>query len=164
MKRLELLDANHNRNNFDCGSEALNQYLQRTARQHNQKGISRTLVLVDTERPQIVIGFFTLALCEISTRILPSKWAKKYPTIVAGVKLARLAVDKSYQRQGIGKILMIEAMKKALIIADNAGVIGLFVDAKDEVAKSYYNRYGFVELKDHPLKMFLPLATVREII
>ena len=164
MKRLELLDANHNRNNFDCGSEALNQYLQRTARQHDQKGISRTFVLVDTERPQIVIGFFTLALCEISTRIIPSKWAKKYPTIVAGVKLARLAVDKSYQRQGIGKILMIEAMKKALIIADNAGVIGLFVDAKDEVAKSYYNRYGFVELKDHPLKMFLPLATVREII
>ena len=89
---------------------------------------------------------------------------KNIPTLVAGVQLARLAVDKSYQRQGIGKILMIEAMKKALIIADNAGVIGLFVDSKDEVAKSYYNRYGFVELKDHPLKMFLPLATVREII
>ena len=164
MKRIELLEATHNRKNFDCGSEALNQYLQQTARQHNQKGISRTFVLVDTEKPQIVIGFFTLALCEICTRKLPSKWAKKYPTIVAGVKLARLAVDKSYQHQGMGAILMIEAMKKALIIADNAGVIGLFVDAKDELAKSYYNRYGFVDFEDNPLKMFLPLATVREIV
>ena len=58
---------------------------------------------------------------------------------------------------------MIEAMKRALVIADNAGVIGLFVDAKDEAAKEYYQRYDFVSLRDNPLSLFLPLATIREI-
>ncbi|AFZ34843.1 GCN5-related N-acetyltransferase [Stanieria cyanosphaera PCC 7437] len=164
MKLIKLLDTSHNRDNFDCGSEALNRYLQQTARQHNTKGISRTFVLIDSEQPQTIIGFFTLALCEVHATQLPNKWSKKYSATIAGVKLARLAVAKTYQRQGIGEILMVEAMKRALIIADNAGVIGLFVDAKDEAAKEYYHRYDFVSLEDNPLKMFLPLATIREII
>jgi GNAT superfamily N-acetyltransferase len=164
MKLIKLLDNSGDRNNFDCGSEALNRYLQQTARQHNQKGISRTFVLVDSEQPHAIIGFFSLALCEIRTTELPNNWGKKYPFSIAGVKLARLAVAKTYQRQGIGTILMVEAMKRALIIADNAGVIGLFVDAKEEVAKEYYYRYDFVSLEDHPLKMFLPLSTIREML
>lgn len=164
MKLIKLLDTFHERDNFDCGSEALNLYLQQTARQHNKKGISRTFVLIDSAQPQTIIGFFTLALCEVRTIQLPKKWTKKYPATIAGVKLARLAVAKSYQRQGIGEILMLEAMKRALIIADNAGVIGLFVDAKDEAAKDYYYQYGFVSFEDNPLKMFLPLSTIRELI
>jgi len=163
MKLIKLLDGTCDRKNFDCGKEALNRYLQQTARQHNKKGISRTFVLSDSEQSQRIIGFFTLALCEIRAVQLPSKWSKKYPASIAGVKLARLAVDKNYQRQGIGEILMVEAMKRALIIADNAGVIGLFVDAKDEAAKEYYERYNFASLIDNPLKMFLPLATIKEI-
>lgn len=164
MKVIELLDKSHARNNFDCNSEVLNCYLRQTARQHNQKGISRTFVLVDTEKPKIIIGFFTLSLCEIRAEKLTEKLAKKYPSIVSGVKLARLAVDRNWQRQGIGEILMVEAMKRAIVIADNAGVIGLFVDAKDEKAKKYYLRYGFVSLQDNPLEMFLPLSTIRDLI
>ncbi|MGL5942136.1 MAG: GNAT family N-acetyltransferase [Waterburya sp.] len=164
MKVIELLNKSHNRNNFDCNSEALNRYLRQTARQHNQKGISRTFVLVDTEKPAIIIGFFTLSLCEVRTAKLTKELAKKYPSIVCGVKLARLAIDKNWQRQGIGEILMVEAMKKAIVIADNAGIIGLFVDAKDEKAKNYYLRYGFVSLQDNPLEMFLPLSTVRDLV
>jgi ribosomal protein S18 acetylase RimI-like enzyme len=164
VKRIELLDKSHDRDSFNCGSELLNQYLQQIARQHNQKGISRTFVLVDTEQPQTIIGFFTLCLCEIRTTKLPSNLAKKYPITVPGIKLARLAIEKSWQRKGIGEILMVEAMKRSIIIADNAGVIGLFVDAKDEAAKGYYSRYDFVSLEDNPLEMFLPLATIRQII
>lgn len=168
MRLIKLLDSSCYRQNFDCGSDALNRYLQQTAKQHNKKGISRTFVLVDIEQldtgqPQTIIGFFTLAICEIRSSQLPNKWKKKYPSAIAGVKLARLAVAKAYQRQGIGEILMVEAMKKALIIADNAGVIGLFVDAKDEAAKGYYLRYGFISFVDSPLKLFLPLTTIREI-
>lgn len=164
MKSIKLLDSSVDRNNFDCGNEVLNHYLRAIARQHNKKGISRTFVLVDSSQPQTIIGFVTLALCEIRAVQLPNKWSKKYPATIAGVKLARLAVDKKYQRQGIGEILMVEAMKRALIIADNAGVIGLFVDAKDEAAKKYYQRYDFVSLSDNPLSMFLPLATIGKII
>lgn len=157
---VELLDKRHNRDDFNCGNEALNQFLKQTARQHIQKGISRTFVLIDTEQPDIIISFFTLTLCEVRVEKLPPKFAKKYPSKVAGVKLARLAVDKAYQRQGIGEIMMIEAMRRAVVVAENAGGIGLFVDAKDEAAKSYYNRYGFVSLEDAFLEMFLPLSTI----
>ncbi|ELS04448.1 acetyltransferase [Xenococcus sp. PCC 7305] len=167
MKIIELLDKTHNRADFNCSNEYLNQYLQRTARQHNQKGISRTFVLTDTasEKPKVIIGFFTLSLCEVRSAKLPPSLAKKYPLTVPGVKLSRLAVNINWQGKGIGKILMIEAMKRAVIITDNnAGVMGLFVDAKDERAKQYYNRYSFASLEDSPLEMFLPLATIRQII
>ncbi len=160
MRVVELLDKRHNRDDFNCGNEALNRFLKQTARQHIQKGISRTFVLVDTEQPDIIISFFTLTLCEVRVEKLPPKFAKKYPSKVAGVKLARLAVNKAYQRQGIGEIMMIEAMRRAVVVAENAGGIGLFVDAKDEAAKTYYNRYGFVSLEDAFLEMFLPLSTI----
>ena len=162
MKRIELLDQSHDRNAFDCSSEALNQFLRQTARQHIQKGISRTFVLTDSEQPESILGFFTLSLCEVRAEKLSPKLAKKYPSNVPGVRLARLAVAKEWQRQGIGEILMIEAMQRTLLIAENVGIISLFVDAKDEAAKAYYDRYGFVSLEDTPLELFLPLATIKQ--
>lgn len=164
MKRIELLDKSHNRTEFDCGNHALNQYLQQTARQHTQRGISRTFVLIDSSQATTIIGYFTLSICEIRSVKLPPNIAKKYPQTIAGIKLARLAVNKTYQRQGIGEILMIDAMKKAVNIAGLAGVIGLFVDAKDETAKNYYARYGFISLEDNDLSMFLPLPTIRQLL
>ena len=162
MRIVELLNKSHNRNSFDCGNEALNKFLKQIARQHIQKGISRTFVLVDTEQPEIIMSFFTLTLCEVRVEKFLSNFSKKYPSKVPGVKLARLAVSEAYQRQGIGEIMMIEAMKRALIVAENAGGIGLFVDAKDEAAKTYYSRYGFVSLEDAFLEMFLPLSTIMQ--
>jgi ribosomal protein S18 acetylase RimI-like enzyme len=160
MKIVELLNASHNRTGFDCGSEALNRYLKQTARQHIQKGISRTLVLVDSANPVEIIGFFTLTLCEVRSEKMPPALSKKYPDKVPGIKLARLAVAKQFQRQGIGEILMVEAMQRALLVAETAGGIGLFVDAKDDGAVNYYQRYGFVCLPDSRLEMFLPLSVM----
>ena len=164
VKVIELLNSSHDRQGFDCGNEHLNQFLRQIARQHIQKGISRTFVLVDREQPQVIIGFFTLSLCEVRAEKLPPRWSKKYPPKVPGVKLARLAVASNWQRQGIGQILMVEAMQRAVTIAENAGVIGLFVDAKSEAAASYYERYGFVSLADSRLEMFLPLSTIQQIL
>lgn len=164
MKVIELLDKHHDRDRFDCGKKALNQFLKQTARQHIQKGISRTFVLIDTEQPKVIIGFFSLTLCEVRVEKLPSQFAKKYPNIFPGVKLARLTVNKDYQRQGIGEVMIIEAMQRALVVAENAGGIGLFVDAKDEAAKSYYSLYGFVSFEDTSLEMFLPLSTIAKML
>lgn len=161
MKVVELPEKCHDRDGFDCGNEALNQFLRQTARQHIQKGISRTFVLVETESPNIIIiGFFTLSLCEVQSARFSPQLAKKYPLKVPGVKLARLAVVRTSQRKGIGGILIVEAMQRAVIVAENAGGIGLFVDAKDTAAKTYYESYGFTSLQDNPLVMFLPLSTI----
>lgn len=77
-----------------------------------------------------------------------------------GVKLARLAGAKNFHKLGIGSILLVESMKRAKVIADNAGVIGLFVDAKSLEVKKYYERFGFEGTEEHPLLLFLPLSTI----
>jgi ribosomal protein S18 acetylase RimI-like enzyme len=162
--KLELLSRAHDRDGFDCGSEPLNTYLRQTARQHTERGISRTFVLVEQSaaEPKSVAGYFTLNICQLRAEQLPAEVASRLPREVAGVKLGRLAVAKARQRQGLGRLLLVAAMKKFVEVFDSAGGIGLFVDAKDNAAKAYYERFGFVSLPDTALLLFLPLQTIRE--
>jgi GNAT superfamily N-acetyltransferase len=160
MLRIELLSPGHDREGFSCGERDLDDYLKRTARQHNDKGISRTFVLVDLDEPAKILGFFTLASCEVVAAELPPEYAKKYPRKAPAAKLARLAVARDLQRQGLGGVMMVDAMRRTLVVAENIGIIGFFVDAKDQGARAYYEQYGFVALPDHPLALFLPLATL----
>jgi len=161
MQRIERLSRRHHREGFDCGNPELNDYLRHTARQHTDKGLSRTDVLVDDEAPTEVLGYVTVCLAEIITDSLPPQYGKKYPAKAHGVKLARLAVAQSRQRQGLGALMMIHAMRKAFQVADSTGISGLFVDAKDEAASRYYRRFGFIALPDSPHQMFMPPATLR---
>jgi GNAT superfamily N-acetyltransferase len=160
MLRIEPLSQGHDREGFSCGDRDLDDYFKRTARQHNDKGISRTFVLVDLDEPAKILGFFTLASCEVVTAELPSEYAKKYPRKAPAAKLARLAVAWDLQRQGLGGIMMADAMRRTLAVAENIGIIGFFVDAKNQSARTYYEQYGFVTLPTHPLALFLPLATL----
>ena len=166
MNRIEILGREHDREGFDCGSEPLNVYLKRTARQHAERGISRTFVLVEEsgQEPKIILGFFTLNICQLKTEQLPAEFARSLPRQVSGVKLGRLAIAKDCQRQGLGKLLLVAAMKKVLEIFESAGGIGLFVDAKDDQAKAYYERFGFVPLPETPLQLFLPLQTIKAVL
>lgn len=82
MLKIELLNTNHKREKFNCGVPALNTFLQKTARQHIKKGISRTFVLIDDSEPDEILGFFTLTACEVRSSQLPQKYARKYPPIV----------------------------------------------------------------------------------
>ncbi|MFA5515087.1 MAG: GNAT family N-acetyltransferase [Desulfuromonadales bacterium] len=160
MLRIELLSRGHDREAFGCGEQALDIYLKRTARQHNEKGISRTFVLIDTEEPARILGFFTLTSCEIVASDLPPVYAKKYPGRAPAAKLARLAVSSDRQRQGLGGTMMVEAMRRTLAVSENIGIIGFFVDAKNQAAREYYEQYGFIPLSNSPLGLFLPLATL----
>ncbi len=162
MLRIELLGRRHSRGGFDCGNPELNAYLQHTARQHIDKGLSRTEVLVDDGAPEEILGYVTISLAEIIADSLPPAYAKKYPAKAHGVKLARLAVARSRQREGLGALMMVHAMRRALQVADSAGIIGFFVDAKDEAASRYYRRFGFIPLPDDPHKLFMPLTTLRQ--
>lgn len=154
----------HDRSRFDCGRVELNAFLKVTARQHCQKGISRTFVLVEMEYPALILGFFTLTLCEVSSKNLSEKYAGKYPSHgLPAVRLARLAVSRNVQGKGYGALLLAEVIHRTVLIAEQAGLIGLFVDAKDRTAQTFYQRYGFVALPGHPQQLFLPLETLRSI-
>ena len=164
MRKIELLKKLHDRDGFDCGSEPLNLFLKQTARQHAERGISRTFVLVDegASASKPVIGFFSLNLCQIKSESLSPPEAKKLPRDVSGIRLGRLAVAKAYQRQGIGKILLVAAMGKFIEIFNAAGGIGLFVDAKDQEARRYYEQFGFIALPSNELELFLPVRTIQD--
>jgi ribosomal protein S18 acetylase RimI-like enzyme len=164
LRKIEPLAKSHDRDGFDCGSEPLNLFLKQTARQHAARGISRTFVLVEegAAEPKSILGFFSLNLCQIKSECLIAEEAKKLPRDVAGIRLGRLAVAREYQRQGIGKTLLAAAMGKFMEIFNTAGGIGLFVDAKDQEAKRYYEQFGFVALPSNELELFLPVKTVQE--
>jgi ribosomal protein S18 acetylase RimI-like enzyme len=164
VRELELLAKFHDRDGFDCGSEPLNLFLKQTARQHAERGISRTFVLVDEDAsdPKPIVGFFSLNLCQIKSESLSPAEARKLPRDVSGIRLGRLAVAKACQRQGIGKTLLVAAMQKLMEIFNTAGGIGLFVDAKDQEAKRYYEQFGFVSLPSNELELFLPVKTIQE--
>ena len=162
MPEIVPLARHHDRSRFDCGVPELNSFLKATARQHDKKGISRTFVLSDQEKPATILGYFTLTLCEVRTEHLPAKYAKKYPQHgLPAVRLARLAVSGKYQGKGYGGLMLAEAIHRTVLIAEQAGLIGLFVDAKDERAHKFYERYGFVSLPGHVLQLFLPFETLR---
>jgi ribosomal protein S18 acetylase RimI-like enzyme len=164
LRKIELLAKSHDRDGFDCGSDQLNLFLKQTAQQHAARGISRTFVVVeeDASEPKPILGFFSLNLCQIKSESLSAKEAKKLPRDVSGIRLGRLAVAKEYQRQGIGKTLLVAAMGKFIEIFNTAGGIGLFVDAKDHDAKRYYEQFGFVSLPSNELELFLPVRTIQD--
>ena len=157
---IETLSKTHNRNAFDCGNKALNHFLQKIARQHSEKGLSKTFVLIDTEHPVDIIAYMSLVVCEVLAENIPHQWKNKYPKRIPAAKLAKLAVAHNKQRKGYGEILLIEAMQKTLTVSYTLGIAGLFVNAKHEQAKAYYNQFDFISLPKQLDNLFLPLSTI----
>ena len=149
------LTGSHNRQEFDSGHQELNDWLQRVARQHQEKGLSKTFVATREGMPDRIYGYYALTLAELENRHLPEARRKKLPRRIPGVRLGRLAVHKQYQGKGLGELLLVDALTRTRRIYTEAGGIGLFVDAIDEQAAGYYLRFGFEAAPDNPLLLFL---------
>lgn len=155
MMQVQALAGDHDRQGFDCGRRELNDWLRQVARQHQEKGLSKTFVAVREEAPARICGYYALTLAELENRHLPEPWRKKLPRRIPGVRLGRLAVDRQYQGKGLGELLLVDALTRAQRIHAEAGGIGLFVDALDEQAAAFYLNFGFEALPDSPLLLFL---------
>lgn len=152
--KIELLAKHHDRNHFDCGEGALNEYLRRLARQHADAKISRTYVASTGGR---TVGYYSLAMSAIRREKLPSVWHKRFPNYPVPVaRLARLAVDKSWQGKGLGKLLLLDALYRCHRLADEIGSVGVVVDAKNASAQSFYKQMDFECFPDSPLTLWLP--------
>lgn len=154
------LTGKHDRSGFDCGRQELNSWLQQVARQHQDKGLSKTFVAVRDDEPARVFGYYALTLAELERSHLPDSWRKKLPRRIPGVRLGRLATDRSVQGKGLGELLLVDALSRAQRIYTEAGGIGLFVDAIDENAARYYLRFGFGAAPDNPLLLFFPVNSI----
>jgi len=159
MMQVQALAGDHDRQGFDCGRQELNDWLRQVARQHQDKGLSKTFVALRAnageEAPIRISGYYALTLAELENRHLPEAWRKKLPRRIPGVRLGRLAVDRQYQGKGLGELLLVDALTRAQRIYAEAGGIGLFVDALDEQAAGYYRNFGFEASPDNPLLLFL---------
>lgn len=159
--RIEVIGKHHERGGFDCGEASLNDYLRRFARQNTESGTSKTYVLV---RPpgRHIVGFYSILTGSIEFDNLPGEARRRLPRYpVPTVHLARLAVSTACQGQGLGELLLYDALRRAVGVADQMGVYAVTVDALHEKAKQFYRRYGFEALASDPLHLYLLVETVR---
>lgn len=164
MLKITHLTGSHDRESFDCGNHELNKYVRETATQHEAKDTSRTYVAATEGEPDKILGYYTLTLKEIPKEVMPVKY-KRHPRTFPGILLGKLAVSKAVQRQGLGELMLLDAMAKALEVSAAAGGVALFVDAIDQDAWHYYHdKYGFLPLPDNPQRLFLPMAQVAELL
>jgi len=158
--KVEPLERTHERGQFSCGMRSLDSFLQTLVNQYEKRRLGRTYVLVRTDEKR-VLGYYTLASSSVPFENLPEKASKKLPQHpVPVILLARLAVDQTMQGQGVGGFLLTDALRRCLSLAKQLGVHAIEVDAKDDQARRFYQKYGFAALLDDPLHLYLSMATV----
>ena len=161
---IEPLDKKrHNRTAFDCGTPALNGYIQRQAAQDVEKRAAVVYVAL-LERPAIA-GYYTLSQFRIDFVQLPEQLARKlsrYP-VVSATLLGRLAVAVTSQGKRLGETLLFDALHRSLQQSAHIASAGVVVDAKNATARSFYLRYGFSPILDTENRLFLPMKTIQQL-
>ena len=157
--REEPIGRHHDRKGFDCGAPDLNEYLRRYARQNHESGGAKTFVAVSPGEPARVLGFYTISPGAIEFARVPASPTERLGRYDVPVfRLGRLAVDRSMRGRGLGGDLLLAAGERALAVATEVGGVALAIDAKDEKARRWFERFGALPLLDDPLKRILPLA------
>jgi ribosomal protein S18 acetylase RimI-like enzyme len=155
---LERLDAHHDVSTFNSGDEVLDGWLRRHALTAQRMDSARTFV---TTRRGRVVGYFSLTMGSVLRAEAPAKLVRGTAYPVGMVLLARLAVDKSQQRRGVGAMLLAEALRKAVAAGEVVAARLIVVDAVDDDAAAFYQRYGFVRAPEHPLRFYRRMKDVR---
>ena len=159
------LGRQHDRARFDCGEDALNEYLRRYARQNHASGGAKCFVASTAADPERIIGYYTLSPASVEysrTPTLVKKGLGRYDVPV--FRLGRLAVDISAQRRGMGGALLVCAAKRCIRAATEVGGVALLIDAKSARAARWYEGFGALAMLDAPLSLVLPLATAEKAI
>jgi GNAT superfamily N-acetyltransferase len=157
----EPISKRHDREAFDCGEPALNEFLQRNARKSHDVGGAKTFLAIDDADNKTILGFYSLSPASVEYARTPEiarRGLARYD--VPAFRLARLAVDRKVQGQGLGGQLLLAAGRRCLLAAAEVGGVALLIDAKNEKVAGWYASYGAVPLTDTPLTLLLPLATI----
>jgi GNAT superfamily N-acetyltransferase len=161
--REEAIGRNHDRNGFDCGSPELNLYLARYARQNHESGGAKTFVAASVTEPARILGYYTISPGAIDYAHVPKSVTHRLGRYDVPVfRLGRLAVSVDMQGHRIGSALLYAAGRRALAVAAEVGGVALAIDAKDERAAAWYQRFGALRLLDDGLRLILPLATIAD--
>lgn len=154
--RVEALNAGHDRSAFASRSEPLDRYFRTQAGQDARKNMAAPFVLVLSDGR--IGGYYTLSATSVKLAELPIETTRRLPRypIVPATLLGRLAVDRQFQGRGYGRFLLADALYRA--VKSEIASFAVIVDAKDDAARSFYERESFLPLPDEPLKLFRPIA------
>jgi predicted GNAT family N-acyltransferase len=155
----------HDRAAFSCEQESVDRYLKEHATQEIKKRVAAVYVL--TPDGKTIAGYYTLSQYAIEAGELPPELVQqlhlpRYDKLPATL-LGRLARNKQFKGSGLGELLLMGALKRALEHSRNIASVAVVVDAIDENARAFYRRYGFIDIPNHPNRLFLPMKTVAQI-
>jgi ribosomal protein S18 acetylase RimI-like enzyme len=164
--RFEPLDKKkHDRAAFSCEQESLDRYLKERATQEIKKRVAAVYVL--TPDGKTIAGYYTLSQYAIEAGELPPELVQQfhlpmYDKLPATL-LGRLARSKQFKGRGLGELLLMGALNRALEHSRNIASVAVVVDVIDENARAFYRRYGFIDIPNHPNRLFMPMKTVAQI-
>ena len=160
---IELLGSHHDRSVFSCGEPALDAYLQRQASQDIRRRVAQVFVAVG-DVPEKIAGYYSLSAASFAKDELPPALAKRLPHYpVPAAVLGRLAIDREHQGRGLGETLLLDAIRRVVRASTTIAVYAIIVDAKNERAQAFYERYGFRTFASEPRRLFLPLETFEKL-
>jgi len=155
--RIELL-GKHDRTSFASGEEALDRYFREQVTQDIRRHLSNCFVVLDAA--DVLAGYYTFAATSVPLTELPADLTRRlprYPSLPAGL-IGRLAIDRRFQRQGLGGLLVVDAAARAM--RAEPAIYALVVDAKSEDAVAFYAHLGFQRFLSQPLRLFLPISEI----
>lgn len=159
------LAKHHDRDAFSCGNESLDDYLKKTARQDASRKVAAPFVLIEAVDPKTILGYYTLSAFSVDLGALPEDVARKlpfYPNVPVTL-LGRLAVDQRQQGRGLGEILLMDALYRALFLSSQIASTAVVVEAIDDQAVSFYRHFNFLPFPDKPNRLFLPMKTIADL-
>ena len=157
---IEILGDQHDRESFSCGIEALDRYFLERVSQDIRRRVTACYVALETKTGRVA-GYYTLAASGVPLSAMPDDIVKRLPRYpsVPVAKLGRLAVDVSFRRQQLGAALLWDAVMRSL--RSEVAVFALVVDAKDDIAETFYQHHGFQVFGEIPRQLILPLMNLK---
>jgi len=159
----EPIGKHHNREAFDCGEPALNDFLCRYARKSHDLGGAKTFLAIEDRAAGAILGYYSLSPASVEYARTPEvlkRGLARYD--VPAFRLGRLAVDRNAQGQGLGGQLLLAAGRRCLRASAEVGGVALLIDAKNDRLAKWYARFGAVPLLDTLLSLLISLRTIEE--
>ncbi|MEX0715563.1 MAG: GNAT family N-acetyltransferase [Planctomycetaceae bacterium] len=157
------LDKMHDRSTFTCCRPMLDEWIKDRAGQFDRRDLSRTFVATRPDEV-VVLGYYAISTHRVIHEVLPAAEAKGLPRLdVPVVLIGRLAVDQRVQGQGLGALLLVDALRRSVRISEQVGIRAVEVDALDDAARNFYLKFGFRSLLDDARHLFLPMHEIRKL-
>lgn len=162
--RCEPLGSHHDRAVFSCGNEELDRYFHERAKQDQKRDVAQSFVLTE-HTTGIIAGYYSLCATSVDITALPSDIAKKLPRYPAApaMLIGRLARDLRFRGRGVGELLLSNALNRCARLSNELGAVGVVVDAIDDPARLFYERYGFSRFPEQEHRLILPMGSIAQL-